>query len=307
MDGSDINFLDLKAKYDYGYRRVNSRYRSADELKYSIRSVEKYMPWFNGTIYIVTCHQKPKWLDLQNPRVTIIDHKDIIPEHIYPTFDSNTIELFLDRIPGITERFIYFNDDVFLNNYIHPCFFFTRETFYPKIYRNKYSLHLKDVKINEFILQNKNMFLCNVYFTREIIREYFDSDYTYYFIHHAPFVLYRDLYEPFRQLFKEDLKSRCAYRFRNHYKVQILYLFQVYMQYATQHESFPLKVGGDGKAKDFKGQPLPKHRSINHYSVEIVDGSISNKYIIYLTVEDDPKKKRKKFQNTSSEPRYISI
>ncbi|ORY26734.1 hypothetical protein LY90DRAFT_513670 [Neocallimastix californiae] len=134
VDGSDINFQDLKSKYNGGNRKVNSRDRSADELRYSIRSLEKYMPWHEGTIYIVTCQQIPKWLNTTHSRIKIVDHKSIFPKYVFPTFDSGTIELFFDKIPGISERFIYFNDDVFLNNYIHPCFFFTREG-YPKIYK----------------------------------------------------------------------------------------------------------------------------------------------------------------------------
>ncbi|OUM58891.1 hypothetical protein PIROE2DRAFT_15744, partial [Piromyces sp. E2] len=296
VDGSDIEFLDMKSKYDYGYRRITSRFRSADELKYSIRSVEKFMPWFNGTIYIVTCNQIPKWLDTQNKRIKIIDHKDIMPKYVYPTFDSNIIELFLDKIPGISERFIYFNDDVFLNNYIHPCFFFTRKSFYPKIYRNLNILHPNENKIKEYIATNKLSFYCNVYFTYKLIREYFDDKFVYTYIHHAPFVLYRDLYEPYRLLFKEELKSRCAYRFRNHYKIQVLYLYQIFMEYATRHDKFPLKLGGNGKAKYFEGQPLAKEGSINNYSVKIINGETSNKYIIYNSITDDSEKNIHNFE-----------
>jgi len=252
------------------------------------------MPWFNGIIYIVTCSQIPNWLDLQNSRIKIVNHKDIIPNHIYPTFDSNIIELFFDKIPGITERFIYFNDDVFLSSYIHPSFFFTGKTFYPKMYRNENKLNISDIKVNENISNNKYAFVVNTFFT--LIRQYFDNEFTYYYLHHAPFFLYRDLYEPFRQLFKEELKKACAYRFRHHYKFQILYLYQIYTKYAPQHENFPLKIGGNGKAKYFEGQPLPKIKSIENYSIEIMKGSISNKYILFGAIFNDYNKYIKHFE-----------
>jgi len=147
VDGSDPDFQKIKAKYDNGNRDINSRFRSADELRYSLRSLQKFLPWHEGMIYIVTYHQIPPWLDTSNKQIQIVDHEEIIPEHIYPTFDSNTIELFFDRIPGISEKFLYFNDDFFLNNYIHPSFFFTSNGFYPKVYKNNNILTIKPKKI----------------------------------------------------------------------------------------------------------------------------------------------------------------
>jgi hypothetical protein len=40
-----------------------------DELRYSLRSLQQYMPWFRH-LYIVTHGQVPQWLDVSNPRVT---------------------------------------------------------------------------------------------------------------------------------------------------------------------------------------------------------------------------------------------
>ena len=118
VDGSDPNFSYLKSKYNGGDRDVNSRDRSADELRYSLRSLKKYLPWHNGTIFIVTNNQIPKWLKVNNNCIKIVNHEDIIPKYINPTFDSSTIECFLDKIPGIGEIFIYLNDDFFFNNYV---------------------------------------------------------------------------------------------------------------------------------------------------------------------------------------------
>ena len=66
VDGSDINLAYIKSKYNGGNRKVNSRDRSADELQYSLRSLKKYLPWHNGTIFIVTDNQIPKWLNTNN-------------------------------------------------------------------------------------------------------------------------------------------------------------------------------------------------------------------------------------------------
>ena len=40
-----------------------------------------------------------------------------MPAAYLPTFDSGNIESYIHHIPGLSERYFYFNDDVFL---AHP-------------------------------------------------------------------------------------------------------------------------------------------------------------------------------------------
>ena len=82
VDGSDLDLSFKKSKYNEGNRDANSRDRSAEELRYSIRSLKKYLPWHNGTIFIVTDNQIPKWLNYSNNQIKIINHEKIIPKHI---------------------------------------------------------------------------------------------------------------------------------------------------------------------------------------------------------------------------------
>lgn len=100
------------------------RYADNDELRYSLRSVELYAPWIRH-IYIITDGQIPSWLNLDNDRISIVDHKEIIPEHGLPCFNSQVIEHCMYRIPGLAEHFIYANDDMFLNRPVDPWDFFT--------------------------------------------------------------------------------------------------------------------------------------------------------------------------------------
>ena len=100
------------------YRRnvdeaVNAkRFRDWGTLKYLLRGIEKHMP-FVRNVYLVVAResQVPEWADRENLHVVL--HRDIIPEAYLPTFNCNTIELFLHRIPGIDEEFLNFNDDIF--------------------------------------------------------------------------------------------------------------------------------------------------------------------------------------------------
>ena len=99
-----------------------ARFFDNDELKYSLRSIEMYMPWVNH-IYVVTNKQRPKWL-VDHPRISIVDHYEIIPNELLPTFNSTMIEMYLHKIPGLAEKYVYFNDDVFVNAPLFPEFFF---------------------------------------------------------------------------------------------------------------------------------------------------------------------------------------
>lgn len=100
------------------------RYADNDELKYSLRSIEMYAPWIRR-IFIVTDNQTPKWLDTSNPKIRIIDHKDIMPSESLPCFNSSLIEHFLYRIPGLAEHFLFANDDMCLNKETTKDDFFT--------------------------------------------------------------------------------------------------------------------------------------------------------------------------------------
>ncbi len=93
------------------YGDVEGRYRDNEELRFSLRALVQFFP-NHGHVYIVTDHQVPAWLALSE-RVSIIDHRELIPHADLPTFDSSHIESYIHRIPGLSERFFYFNDDVF--------------------------------------------------------------------------------------------------------------------------------------------------------------------------------------------------
>ena len=70
------------------------RYADNDELKYSLRSVDMYAPWIRK-IFIITDNQIPKWLDTSNPKIKIVDHKEIMPSPSLPCFNSSVIEHFI--------------------------------------------------------------------------------------------------------------------------------------------------------------------------------------------------------------------
>lgn len=104
------------------------RYADNDELKYSLRSIDRYAPWIRK-IFIVTDEQVPEWLDTSNPKIQIVDHKDILPAECLPCFNSMVIEHHLHCIDGLSEHFLYANDDMFINRPVSPSDFFKNEMF----------------------------------------------------------------------------------------------------------------------------------------------------------------------------------
>lgn len=103
-----------------------ARYADSGELKYSLRSLDLYAPWIRK-IFIVTDNQVPGWLDISNPKIQIIDHKEILPPETLPTFNSNVIEHALYKIPGLSNYFLYGNDDMFFNRPVEINDFFGKD------------------------------------------------------------------------------------------------------------------------------------------------------------------------------------
>jgi hypothetical protein len=89
------------------------RYRELGLLPYWFRAASSYAPWARR-IHFVTWGHVPPFLNREHPRLRIVRHEDFIPAEYLPTFNSHTIECHLHRIPGLSEHFIYFNDDMFL-------------------------------------------------------------------------------------------------------------------------------------------------------------------------------------------------
>ncbi len=125
VDGADEAWNRQRKEYKQDCKEDNheERYRDWGLLKYWFRGVEEYAPWVRK-IHFITWGHLPKWLDIQNPKLHIVRHEDYIPEEFLPTFNSNVLELFLHRIEGLSEHFVYFNDDMFLIDRVKPQAFF---------------------------------------------------------------------------------------------------------------------------------------------------------------------------------------
>lgn len=131
VDGSDREWIKEKNQYlemEAPKRNVDGsdkRYRDWGLLKYWFRGVEKYTPWVNK-IFFITYGHLPEWLNVDNKKLVIVKHEDYMPQEYLPTFSSNPIELNLHRIDGLSEHFVYFNDDFFILNHMAVTDFFQK-------------------------------------------------------------------------------------------------------------------------------------------------------------------------------------
>ena len=125
LDSTNPEWQESYFKYrpDSNGLKGNARFRNMDIFRYWFRAVEEYAPWVNK-VYLITNGKFPDWINRDNPKLVLVKHSDYVPEEYLPTFSSCTIEMFLHRIKGLSNHFVYFNDDMFLNAPVNPEYYF---------------------------------------------------------------------------------------------------------------------------------------------------------------------------------------
>ena len=223
------------------------RYADNDELKYSLRSLEAYAPWIRR-IFIVTDNQTPEWLDTSNPRIRIVDHTEILPEESLPCFNSRVIEYFLCRIPGLSEHFLYANDDMFFNRPATPETFFGADGL-PIVRFNRRPFRKLVLLFREKILR-KNISAYNRAIQRAA--ELVEEKYGIYFgdkTHHNIDSYLKSNCEHVCEVFKEEMKASQTNHVRSAGDVQRNVFSYVplaekraHLQYVTRKTSFRLHI-----------------------------------------------------------------
>eukprot|EP00045_Choanoeca_perplexa_P009626 m.93132 g.93132 ORF g.93132 m.93132 type:complete len:355 (+) comp14974_c0_seq1:298-1362(+) len=103
--------------------------RDHDELYYNFLGLIVNTPWVRQVFLVTQRPQQPPYLDSLRKvapfPIHVVHHDEIMPHEYLPTFQSNSIEYFLDKIPGLAERFIYLNDDILILRPLGASAFFT--------------------------------------------------------------------------------------------------------------------------------------------------------------------------------------
>ena len=129
VDGTDKEWQRARARRMASYvvgegDDAEARYRQIDELRYALRSVHTFLPWVRN-IYIATDSKAPAWLT-DHPRVRIVRSEEFfLDPAVLPTHNSQAVEAQLHHIDGLSEHFIYSNDDMFIGRPLRPDVFFS--------------------------------------------------------------------------------------------------------------------------------------------------------------------------------------
>ncbi|MFO1131837.1 MAG: stealth conserved region 3 domain-containing protein [Hyphomicrobiales bacterium] len=114
VDGSLPGYIEVLSRYaQTRFDTDPARTRdNLDLLKYSMRSIARFVPWIRK-IFVLTCRpQVPAWLDTGNERVQVVHHDAVMDPADLPTFNSLSIVSHVHRIPGLSSTFIYMDDDI---------------------------------------------------------------------------------------------------------------------------------------------------------------------------------------------------
>lgn len=125
--------LETAAKFGVelkGHANGDCRYRTNDDLRFALRSLERCAPWIRRVHLVIDDDiALPAWLNVSAPRLNVVRLGEIIPEAYRPCFCSGTIEQWLSEIPELADRFLVANDDCFFARPVGPDFFFAADGF----------------------------------------------------------------------------------------------------------------------------------------------------------------------------------
>ena len=208
------------------------RYRSWDMLHFLFRGIDKFAPWVHK-VYFITNANPPKWMNTKHPKLVVLNDKDVVPSQYMPTFSCFPIEFNFHRIEGLSEKFVYFCDDMFILDDVLPTHFFKKglpcdigimsaiNHWRPNVYDsccfmanalvNKYFEKGKVVKedvFKWFPLAQPKVVLTNLRYVR---LPHFPG----FALNHLPQIYLKKTYEEIWQYCKEDLERTCSSKFRS--------------------------------------------------------------------------------------------
>jgi hypothetical protein len=205
-------------------RGDETRFLDNGELRFCIASIRKFAPWVRN-IYLVTDRQCPDFLTpgvQQALDITLVDHTDIFAGYDWalPTFNTRTIETALWRIPGLSGRFIYFNDDFVLGGPVLPEDFFADGKIVARGAWNRMKsygpMYLKGARLANY-LTKKLLGITRTMHLLLQVRSAKLAGYTrkYYRVDHVPHPVHKPVLESFFGKRPELFERNIRYRFRD--------------------------------------------------------------------------------------------
>ncbi|MEC4986847.1 MAG: Stealth CR1 domain-containing protein [Oscillatoria sp. PMC 1068.18] len=208
VNGNCPTYQQLCRQYSENQKDLNpERYRDQYSLlMYSLRSLEKYVPWINN-IYLFTCRpQVPEWLNLNHPQIKIVHHDQVIDSEYLPTFNCNVIETYLHKIPFSADYLLYLNDDFLFGNQTTKSDFITPDG------RIKVLGTLFGEKLGFRVYENKG----------ELI--------SLGLIEHTPLLIYKPYWEAMLKTRLDEVKATRKNKFRTDRDLQMDKLYRYFLR-----------------------------------------------------------------------------
>jgi hypothetical protein len=233
-----VNASDPDYRARYGLQSVSCRDRDNNDLLYSLRSLEKNLPWWRGTLYLVTDNQIPEWIQEYHLRIKIISHKDIIPKNFLPTRVSYTIEWFLYNIPDIHDLFITMNDDFM---FLKPCepSDFLHSDMKPILSFNDNKLNTTPEVLDKFKSKN-DTWLYSVHNSVAVLEKKLGKSFeNKYYIQHAPRIFSKKIITDLFFLMSDEIVKSVSIKERTMDTLDTIYVITYYMAHRMKLDIMP--------------------------------------------------------------------
>lgn len=235
VDGSDPELTRKRNYYLERAQNVNLHetqatfYASNNEIKYCVLSILTFAP-FVRNIYIITDGQDPQVHQEVESRfpgrsasIKIIDHREIFKgyEQYLPVFNNTSILTLIWRIEGLSDNFVYFNDDLFLIREMHPEDWFVdgkpviRGQWLMPPFKKIVSNAIK-VLYNRYLKRNQKYKPRLSFYLRQRNTAKLLGFRSRYFFHcHYPHPINRKTVEEFYEANRDLFEKNCSSRFRS--------------------------------------------------------------------------------------------
>ncbi len=240
VDGADPEYREQLVRYQRQERRevdeksiCPSRFRDNEEFRYSLRSLERYAPWICN-VYLITNGQIPEWLNDTHGRLKIVRHEELFTNRDdLPTFNSHAIESHLHRIPGLSEHYLYFNDDVFLGNRVYPEDFLSELTG-QRVYFEGWDLpsSMDDGSAMDRALA----------YTQALLNVRFHTKRRRRAIAHTPQLYQRSTVRELESIWTEAFRRTSRHRFRSPDDIAIRVLYYYFLIETQEYRYFPARL-----------------------------------------------------------------
>ena len=262
VNSSEKKWNRLYKKYKKKFQ-IN-RFREYESLKYSMRSVYKYIKFSKDYFIVVSDEsQIPKFINYkkinnsfilynknnipeEKIKINFIFHENIFPnKSSLPNFNSNSIESTLPFIPNLSECFLYLNDDFYIAKPLKPSFFIRKDGKLNLYKSNRISPNLSG---NEWDKE--------ISYTNELLNNKFNFKRRLYPIHNCYFWRKSILLE-LNNVFKEAFSLTRLHRFRGNFDVVLPFLHSAY----SLEKKYGLEILGNNDW--FKYYLLKKNKNVD--------------------------------------------